>query len=432
MTPAPRGTLVLGAGPAGLAVALGLDGDATVLERRGDVGGLSASLETDGAVLDVGGHSFWTPHPEVRALVLDAVPMVEQRRRAVCQVGDRRIDYPFQRHFGALDAATAARCAAGLASADGGRGAPHLDAFLVGRFGPGIADVFLRPYNRKLWGHDLATLSTDWVGERIASPRPSAGEAGPAARRVPLVEESVVAYPAEGGFGAIFRALAQRLPDVRLRAEVTRVDVVARTVTLADGATLPWRTLVSTLPLTELVARTPAAPADVREAVAGLRAVALRVVAAVVEGPETSDVQRIYVADDRCVAHKVARNHTSSPALRARPRHVIVGEVSTTPDKPPPPGDLAARFVRELVALGEVASPDRVVRTVDLDVRHGYPLPTADRAARVAAVRAWLARHDVHTVGRFGGWAYVNSDACLHEGLLLGRALAADRAGARP
>ena len=65
-------------------------------------------------------------------------------------------------------------------------------------------------------------------------------------------------------------------------------------------------------------------------------------------------------------------------------------------------------------------------------MRHGYPLPTADRAARVAAVRAWLARHDVHTVGRFGGWAYVNSDACLHEGLALGRALAADRAGARP
>ena len=116
-------------------------------------------------------------------------------------------------------AATAARCAAGLASADGGRGAPHLDAFLVGRFGAGIADAFLRPYNRKLWGHDLTTLSTDWVGERIASARPAAAEAGPALRRVPLVEESVVGYPADGGFGAIPRALARRLPDVRLRAE---------------------------------------------------------------------------------------------------------------------------------------------------------------------------------------------------------------------
>jgi hypothetical protein len=202
---------------------------------------------------------------------------------------------------------------------------------------------------------------------------------------VPLVEESVVGYPADGGFGAIFRALARRLPDVRLRAEVTRVDVVARTVTLADGATLPWRTLVSTLPLPELVARTPAAPDDVREAVAGLRAVALRVVGVVVEGPEASDVQRLYVADDRCVAHKVARNHTSSPSLRARPRHVIVGEVSTTPDKPLPPGDLAARFVR---AAGRAR---RALRRPSAScarwTRRAARLPAADAGPRGARRR---------------------------------------------
>lgn len=421
MTPPPRPTVVLGAGPAGLGVALGLGGDATVLERRGDVGGLSASLEVDGAVLDAGGHSFWTPFPEVRALVLGAVPMVEQRRRAACQVGPHRVDYPFQRHFHGLDAPTVAACAAGLASAPGGAGALHLDAWLVGRFGPGIAEAFLRPYNRKLWGHDLTTLSTDWVGERIASAHPSE-PAG--AGRVPLVEASVVGYPAEGGFGEIFRALARRCPDVRLRAEVVEVDLPGRRVTLADGTRLPWARLVSTLPLPTLVACTPAAPPDVREAVAGLRAVSLKVVGVVADGPERGELQRLYVADDGCVAHKLALNHTSSPGLRARPRRAIVGEVSHTPHKPLPPGDLATRFVGELRGLGLLGADERVVRTVELDLPFGYPVPAADRAARVATVRAWLAAHDAWSVGRFGGWAYVNSDACLAEGLALGRTLA--------
>lgn len=431
MTLPSRGTLVLGAGPAGLAVALGLGGDATVLERRGDVGGLSASVEVDGAVFDVGGHSFSTAHPEIRALVHDAVPIVEQRRHAVCQVGRHRIEYPFQRHFGDLDTATAAACAAGLAAANGGANAPHLDAFLVARFGAGIADTFLRPYNRKLWGHDLTNLATNWVGERIANPaasRPARDSSKrPIAVRVPLDEESVVGYPAEGGFGEIARALARRLPDVRLRADVVRIDVENRTVALADTTELPWKCLVSTLPLPELVARIAGAPAEIRDAVAGLQSVALRIVGVVVDGSETSDVQRVYVADGACIAHKIARIHTSSPALRARPRRAIVGEVSTTQHKPLPPGDLAARFVRELVDLDLLPRADRVVRTIELDVRHGYPVPTHDRGARVAVARAWLMRHDIHTIGRFGSWVYVNSDECLYDGLALGRSLAQAR-----
>jgi protoporphyrinogen oxidase len=72
-----NGLVVIGAGPSGLATAIGFGGACTVLERRHDVGGLSASVELDGAVFDVGGHSFSTPHPETRQLVYEALHMVE-------------------------------------------------------------------------------------------------------------------------------------------------------------------------------------------------------------------------------------------------------------------------------------------------------------------------------------------------------------------
>jgi phytoene dehydrogenase-like protein len=56
-------TIVIGAGPAGLGAALALGDSAVVLESRETVGGLCSSLTLDGAIFDLGGHSFTSPHP---------------------------------------------------------------------------------------------------------------------------------------------------------------------------------------------------------------------------------------------------------------------------------------------------------------------------------------------------------------------------------
>ena len=46
--------------------------------------------------------------------------------------------------------------------------------------------------------------------------------------------------------------------------------------------------------------------------------------------------QRLYVADADVPAHKIAFNHRSSAALRARPREAVMCETSWSPDKPVP------------------------------------------------------------------------------------------------
>ena len=77
-------TLILGGGPSGLAVAYGLQGDTLVLEAEPSVGGLCRSIQMGGTVFDIGGHSFHTPHSEVRDLVQRIVPdgLHTQKREA--------------------------------------------------------------------------------------------------------------------------------------------------------------------------------------------------------------------------------------------------------------------------------------------------------------------------------------------------------------
>ena len=426
MTRAGNGLVIIGAGPAGLATAIGFGGACTVVERRREVGGLSASIEIDGAVFDVGGHSFWTPHPEVRRLVYESVAMVEQRRHACCWHRGAWIDYPFQRHYEKLpDEREREECRQGLAAADSGTGAAHFGEYLVRKFGAGVAGHFLLPYNRKLWARDLSRLATDWTAERVAAPsRESEPLLGVVEQRSPLQEDTRVAYPAAGGFGEIFRALARRVPGVRFGAAAERIDLGERKLVLSDGTVLPWERLVSTIALPELLARIPDVPSRLHECASGLEYVSLQVVFVVVDGPVDRDMQRAYVADPAIVAHKITLNHNSSPALRPRPRHAIIAEVSYSQDKPLPAGDLGRLVVRDLLELGLVRREQDALRTSPIDIKYGYPVPTHDRIARVREIQSWLEARGVTTLGRFGAWEYVNSDKCMHYGLALGRSLA--------
>ena len=53
--------------------------------------------------------------------------------------------------------------------------------------------------------------------------------------------------------------------------------------------------------------------------------------------------------------------------------------------------------------------------------------PTPDTAAAVGALRSFYAEHDVHVLGRFGEWAYINSDEAVHRGWQLADSLCGRR-----
>src|SRR5262249_13052322 len=152
---------------------------------------------------DIGGHSFHTPHPEVKRLVFNSIEMNEQKREARCYAYGTVIPYPFQRHFQQLrDPAVVKECERGLRRVPTTPKTNHLEEYLKTRFGSGVSKHFLLPYNQKLWQRDLKQLSADWVNQRIAAPEGknetfhfSGGQ------RKPLQEDTLIGYPARGGYG---------------------------------------------------------------------------------------------------------------------------------------------------------------------------------------------------------------------------------------
>ena len=395
-----------------------------MLERSTEVAGLCRTVELDGAVFDLGGHSFHTPHENVRRLVFDALQMEQQRREAWCFVAGSWVAYPFQRHFDELpDSELRESCANGLKAAGEWRDAANFDTYLDLRFGRGIAETFLRPYNAKLWGADLARMCADWTSERVAAP------AGTDQRfrdkdsvRLPLQADTMIAYPARGGYGEIFRCLARRVTDLRLGESVTCIDPMRRTLETRSGQTQKWRRIISTIPLPDLMALLTDVPIEIASSVAALEALPVYLVMVALEGRGKLDRQRVYCAGNELPGHKLVFNNTSSTWLRERPRHGILIEAAG--GKEHDPATLARSAVADLVATGLIGTASEVRRVEVMRLALGYPVPTHARSATMSKVRAWLDQQGIAIAGRFAEWAYINADEALARGMELGEALA--------
>jgi protoporphyrinogen oxidase len=416
--------IIIGAGPAGLGAGIALGEAATVLERSSGAGGLSTTVELAGAVFDLGGHSFHTPHARIRDLVFRATPMEEQRRQAWCFVADEWVPYPFQKNVAALkNEAIRTACLTGMGRAGDGLQAPNFDGYIEERFGAGVARHFMRPYNEKLWGADLSRLATDWTAERVAAPaKQTDGNPFEHGRRTPLQGDTMIAYPAHGGFGEIYLALARQLPKLRFDQTVIRIDPRRRELTTARGENLAWTQLVSTLPLPSLLELLPGVPKAIRDAVTQLDILPVNLVLVTLAGRLETSMQRIYCPDPGIAGHKFVLNHNSSTYLRGRPRHGVQVEMSG--NRSETDDELTRLAIPALRKLGLLRDGGEVVATRVIRLPFGYPVPTHSRAAIVGRAAAWLESQGIWTVGRFGQWAYINSDEALNRGLLLGARLA--------
>jgi UDP-galactopyranose mutase len=415
---------IIGAGPTGLGVAYASRNDIVILEKSDAIGGLCRSYDIEGAVFDIGGHSFHTPHPDVREIITDkaGLKLYTQERHAWVYHDNELIPYPFQKNYEQLSnlliKEDCANTAGNKLQADS---ATNFEDWVNLRFGNGIAKHFMLPYNRKLWARDLRRIATDWVIERVAAPKEEKQSFSEiSGKRMPLQSDTMVSYPAEGGFGEIFKKIAEHIKDpIKTNTEVKRISVKEHTITFDKDTPTKWETIISTMPLPTLARIIPEFPENISKSLLGLEAMSLYVVYLVLDEKLHSDVQRIYSAEEWFPAHKVAINHNSSLSLRQRTRQAIMAEVSYSKDKPVEQNGLASKIIEGLCKMGLIGNPNKVIHRWIDTIPYAYPVYTHDRPIIVQAAKEWLEQHGIYSAGRFGSWEYKNSDACLKEGIEL-------------
>ena len=158
----------------------------------------------------------------------------------------RWVAYPFQNNIAALDNEDKIACLTGMAEAvaearsSGATGSrpANFDAWIMRTMGQGIADLFMRPYNFKVWAYPTTAMQCEWLGERVAAPDIKKAITNVINDTEDAVwgPNAVFRFPKRGGPGASWKGVAELLPKDRQRygtgCAVVAIDAIDTTMPL--------------------------------------------------------------------------------------------------------------------------------------------------------------------------------------------------------
>lgn len=278
-----------------------------------------------------------------------------------------------------------------------------------------------------------------WLGERVAAPdlktvtrnvilNKTAGNWGP---------NSTFRFPARGGTGAIWTGVAKTLPKSNClfgkRGGVVRVHADARTVIMADGSTIRYQKLISTMNLDQLVDKMVDKTEELESATKELFYSTTHVIGVGIRGerPERiGDKCWLYFPEDDCPfyratifsnysPHNQPAKHVklatqrlangSKPAStepRVGPYWSIMLEVSESSMKPVNQDKLMQECIQGLINTEMLRPTDEIVSTYHRRFNHGYPTPSLEREGALQKLLPALEARNILSRGRFGSWRY--------------------------
>ena len=253
-------TLIVGGGVSGLATAaaLGPGADFLVLERDSELGGYCKTVKLSGFTWDYSGHFFHFRHPSIEAWLKQRMSGQTVRtitKKSFIRYAGKDIDFPFQKNIHQLPAADFEECVRGLerAAAAGATGPfKSFRQMLTARYGEGICDKFLIPYNEKLYATDLGKLDPGAMGRFFphATPREILQNAKQPDNRG---YNDTFTYP-EGGAIEYIYALARELDrkKFRLGEGLVGIDLEKKVARTSKGE-YQFERLVSSAPFPRLL-----------------------------------------------------------------------------------------------------------------------------------------------------------------------------------
>ncbi len=429
--------LIIGAGPTGLGAATrcqekGLDW--ALLEADSRFGGLAHSFKDDqGFTWDCGGHvqfSHYDTFDRYMDAALGADGWYTHQRESWVWIKKRFVPYPFQNNLHRLDPEDRWACVEGLleASARAARGTvtpANFEEWMLATFGPGITELFMYPYNFKVWAYPPPAMDYHWIGERVAVPK-----LGGVLKSICTGQDEiswgpnrVFRFPKQGGTGAVWDAIGRGLPAgrIHMNAAVESVDVGRREVRLRGGGRWRYRHLVSTMPLNRLI---QSAPGPVRpECAEELRYSATNVVGVGLRGPTPELLKTkcwMYFPDPNSPYYRVTVFTNYSPQNAPRPgeQWSLMTETAESPVKPVRQDSLVEETLLALEEDGLIPDRGAICSVVHRRLDMGYPTPFLGRDAVVDPMLRAFEEKDIYSRGRFGAWKYevANQDHSFAQG----------------
>lgn len=434
--------VILGSGPTGLGAGyrlreLGHD-NFHIYERDNQVGGLATSYQdAQGFTWDIGGHvqfSHYAYFDRLMDLAVDPPKgpgWLTHERESWVWIDGRFVPYPFQNNIRYLSEEKRWKCVQGLVQLykQPFQGRPrNFREWIDATFGPGLGEVFMIPYNFKVWAYPGEEMDFNWIGERVAVTDLERVLDNVLHEKDDLSwgPNNTFGFPKRGGTGAIWENVADLVgrEQITLNAEVVGIDPDRKQVFFADGSSTDYDLLVSTLPIDRLV--NLAELNALQEPASHLQYSSSHIIGIGLSGKPPETLKKkcwMYFPEQNCPFYRVTvfSNYSPENVPDIDTQWSLMAEVSESRHKPVVAEEVIDNTIEGMFATKLIHKSHDILSTWSYRAHYGYPTPALGRDAALNAIHPELAKWDIYSRGRFGGWKYEvsNQDHSLMQGVEL-------------
>lgn len=391
--------LILGAGPAGLSLGNALlkknKKDFLILEAENEAGGLCRTKTVDGAPLDIGGgHFLDTRRAKVNEFLFEFMPADEWNlfvRNSKIDVNGKYIDHPFEANIWQFDTDIQIEYLKSIAKAGCNTNKKMPVSFtewIYWKLGNKIAEDYMIPYNKKMFGDSLDSLGTYWLEKlpnvsfedtlRACLTRKSCGD---------QPGHTTFYYPKVHGYGELWNRMADNLGDkIYYNQRVVAINFLNNSVKTIDGNIYKADMIISTIPWMEFK-EIVGMPDELKKSISLLKYTSVQIKYC----NEILDTEAhwIYYPDSRLDYHRILLRHNFCPNSKGYWTETNVDRVKDVTD-------------------------DGMYKYLN---KYAYPLNTIDKPKVIGRLLNWSKGYNVYGLGRWGEHEHYNSDLTVELAL---------------
>lgn len=247
--------LIIGGGISGLTLANYIT-DYLIVEKDSSLGGYARTHYVDDYIWDYAGHFFHFKTDEFKSMFINSMDKKDyiiKNKNTYIYFEDKLIDYPFQMNIHELSKDKFIDCLYDLFNKQEKEVYNNFLDMLYGKFGISITEMFLKPYNEKLYATDLTKLDKDAMGRFF--PYANISEIiNNMKNHSNTSYNNTFMYPKKGA-QVIVNKLCEKVDmnKVMLNTSVTSIDLNKKEVTLSTKEVISYDNLINTIPFNKFL-----------------------------------------------------------------------------------------------------------------------------------------------------------------------------------
>ncbi len=398
-----------------------------ILEKDDVLGGICRTYVKNGIEYDVGPHIIFSKDKEILDLMNGLLSENNEKHRRSNRILHKKrfVQYPFENDLSKLPKEDIDYCVNGfLHNPYENYDAKNMLQFFLKTFGEGITNIYLRPYNEKIWKFDPSFMDTQMV-ERI--PKPPKEDILKSANGETIdgyLHQLYFTYPKKGGTEALIKAFISKLSDkVKIHANNKILNVKKQgnkfLVTTSKKEYICDK-IVSTIPANEFchIYEDKNKPQEILNIADNLKYNSIAICIVNVSKDYAGDNYAFMIADKNVVFHRISKldfmgehyhiNGTATYMAEITYRKNDLNDRATD-------AELTQKVIEGLKTIGFIDS-EKDVNFTDLKrFEYAYVIYDLKHRENMDKIKKYFTTQDIYLNGRFGSFEYLNMDAIIRQ-----------------